>query len=291
VNGFKKDQIIYILNINDNNYHKVFQEAERINFDKISTLIEYAIDLSMNSLSNIFSVLLINEMDMIDSLNGDYSSEIKKIIKKIETTKVNLIKYFSITTILLDDRGTDLNPKRKNENLEVLNYSINKINHNDFEIVLGLLLKKEKKIINLVATVILNNPDINILLPIMNVSCKYLSKKNELITDNNNMESLNDSTFKERTDFYRVNLPIIPQKKKLKINYSVILRNIISKTTQRISRAIDFFKKIYYNNALKYISEARNTYENNIKNKNDFLKKFKLVLMRIIMLMLMLIII
>ena len=351
VNGFNKDQIIYILNINDNNYHKVFQEAERINFDKISTLIEYAIDLSMNSLSNIFSVLLINEMDMIDSLNGDYSSEIKKVIKKIETTKVNLIKYFSITTILLDDRGTVLNPKRKNEKninfisylydlsmiwkgyfyspknldesikslylfccnleqysllnvkliikgnqdhsvyLEVLNYPINKINHNDFEIVLGLLLKKEKKIINLVATVILNNPDINILLPIMNVSCKYLSKKNELITDNNNMESLNDSTFKEITDFYRVNLPIIPQKKKLKINYSVILRNIISKTTQRISRAIDFFKKIYYNNALKYMSEARNTYENNIKNKNDFLKKFKLVLMRIIMLMLMLIII
>ena len=137
----------------------------------------------------------------------------------------------------------------------------------------------------------MNNPDINILLPIMNVSCKYLSKKNELITDNNNMESLNDSTFKEITDFYRVNLPIIPQKKKLKINYSVILRNIISKTTQRISRAIDFFKKIYYNKALKYMSEARNTYENNIKNKNDFLKKFKLVLMRIIMLMLMLIII
>jgi hypothetical protein len=175
--------------------------------------------------------------------------------------------------------------------LEVLNYPINKINHNDFEIVRGLLLKKEKKIINLVATVILNNPDINILLPIMNVSCKYLSKKNELISDNNNMESLNDSTFKEITDFYRANLPIIPQKKKLKINYSVILRNIISKTTQRISRAIDFFKIIYYNNALKYISEARNTYENNIKNKNDFLKKFKLLLMRIIMLMLMLIII
>jgi hypothetical protein len=123
VNGFKKDQIIYILNINDNNYHKVFQEAERINFDKISTLIEYAIDLSMNSLSNIFSVLLINEMDMIDSLNGDYSSEIKKVIKKIETTKVNLIKYFSITTILLDDRGTALNPKRKNEkNINFISY-------------------------------------------------------------------------------------------------------------------------------------------------------------------------
>ena len=221
VNGLNKDQINYILNINDNNYHEVFQETERINYDKISTLIEYAIDLSMNSLSNIFSVLLINDIDMIDSLNGDYSLEIKKVIKKLETTKVNLLKYFSITTILLDDRGTDINPKNKNEKninfisylydlsmmcmgyfyspknldeliksvylfccnleqysllnvkliikgnqdpsvyLEALNYPINKINHNDFEIVLGSLLKKEKKIINLVATVILNNPDIN----------------------------------------------------------------------------------------------------------------------------------
>jgi hypothetical protein len=98
------------------------------------------------------------------------------------------------------------------------------------------------------------------------------------ITDNNNMKSLNDNTFKERTDFYRVNLPIIPQKKKLKISYSVILRNLISKTAQRISRAIDFFKKGDYNNALKHISEARNTYENNIKNQNDFLKKIQNVI-------------
>lgn len=338
VNGLNKEQINYILNISDNNYHEVFQETERINYDKISTLIEYAIDLSMNSLSNIFSVLLINDIDMIDSLNGDYSSEIKKIIKKLENTKVNLLKYFSITTILLDDRGTDLNPKSKSEKsinfisylydlsmmcmgyfyspknldeliksvylfccnleqysllnvkliikgnqdpsvyLEALNYPINKINHNDFEIVLGSLLKKEKKIINLVATVILNNPDINILLPIMDVSCEYLSKKNEIITDNNNMKSLNDNTFKERTDYYRVNLPIIPQKKKLKISYSVILRNIISKTAQRISRAIDFFKKGDYNNALKHINEARNTYENNIKNQNDFLRKIQNVI-------------
>ena len=349
--GLTKAHINYILEIKDNNYTEIFKETEKINYEKISTLIEYAIDLSMNSLSNIFSILLINDIDEISSINGDYSSELNKILKKLESSKVNLLKYFSITSIILDNQGTIIEPKNKTEKninflsylydlsmmcmgffytpknldeliksvylyctnleqfsllnvkliikgnqdpsvyLEALNYPINKINHNDFEIVLGLLLKKEKKIINLVATVILNNPDINILLPIMNVSCKYLSKKNELITDNNNMESLNDSTFKEITDFYRVNLPIIPQKKKLKINYSVILRNIISKTTQRMSRAIDFFKKIYYNKALKYMSEARNTYENNIKNKNDFLKKFKLVLMRIIMLMLMLIII
>ena len=333
--GLDKKQIDYILNIKNNNYYDVFKETERINYEKISTLIEYAIDLSMNSLSNIFSVLLINDIDEINRTNddGDYSFEIKKILEKLEITKVNLLKYFSVTTILLDDRGTDMTPKNKNEKninfisylydlsmmcmgffyspknleeltksvylfcsnleqysllnvkliikgnqdpsvyLEALNYPINKINHNDFEIIVGSLLKKEKKIINLVATVILNNPDINLLLPLLDVSCEYLSKKNEVIKDENNLNSINDNIFKERTDYYRLNIPIIPHKKKLKISYSVMLRNIISKTAQRITKAIDYFRKNDYDNALLKINEAKNIYEKNIKNQNDLLKK------------------
>ncbi len=337
--GLDKKQIEYILNIKNNNYYDVFKETERINYEKISTLIEYAIDLSMNSLSNIFSVLLINDIDEFKNINGDdegdYSFEIKKIIKKLETAKVNLLKYFSITTILLDDKGTDINPKNKNEKninfisylydlsmmcmgffyspknleeltksvylfccnleqysllnvkliikgnqdpsvyLEALNYPINKINHNDFEIVVGSLLKKEKKIINLVATVILNNSDINLLLPLLEVSCEYLSKKSEVLKDNNkmNINSINDNIYKERTDFYRLNIPIIRQKKKLKISYSVMLRNIISKTAQKITKAIDFFKKKDYDNALIQINEAKNFYEKNITNQKDLLKK------------------
>ena len=333
--GLDKKQINYILNVKNNNYYDVFKETERINYEKISTLIEYAIDLSMNSLSNIFSVLLINDVDEINTVNGDYNSEIKKIINKLEITKVNLLKYFSITTILLDDRGTDINTKNKNEKnikfisylydlsmmcmgffyspknleeltksvylyccnleqysllnaklivkgnqdpsvyIEALNYPINKINHNDFEIIIGSLLKKEKKIINLIATVILNNPDINLLLPLMDVSCEYLSKKNEIIKENNNLSSINDNIYKERTDFYRLNIPIIRQKKKLKISYSVMLRNIISKTAQRITKAIDYFKNSDYENALVNIYEAKNIYEKNIKNQNDFLKKLQ----------------
>ena len=337
VQGLGKKQINDIINIKNNNYFDVFKETERINYVKISTLIEYAIDLSMNSFCNIFSVLLINDIDEINCVNGDYSLEIKKIIKKLEISKVNLLKYFSINAIILDDRGTTINPKNKNEKninfisylydltmmcmgffyspknleeltksvylyccnleqfsllnvkliikgnqdpsvyLEALNYPINKINHNDFEIIIGPLLKKEKKIINLVATIILNNPDINILLPLMDVSCEYLSKKNEIYTNNNNLVSINDNIFKERTDYYRLNIPILRQKKKIKISYSVMLRNIISKTAQRISRSIDYFKKFDYENALITIYEANDLYERFWKSQKEFLKRLQII--------------
>ena len=334
--GLGKKEINNILNINNNNYYDVFIETERINYEKISTLIEKAIDLSMNSLCNIFSVLMINDVDEMISEKGDYSFEIQKIIKKLEKAKVNLLKYFSINTILLDDRGTNISPKNKNEKnlnfisylydltmmcmgffyspknldeliksvylfccnleqfsllnvkliikgnqdpsvyIEPLNYPINKINHNNLEIIIGPLLKKEKKIINLVATVILNNPEINFLLPLMDVSCEYLSKKNEICKNEyNNLVYTNDVIFKERTDFSRLNIPILRQKKKLKISYSVMIRNLISKTAQRISRAIDYFKKFNYEKALILIYEAKDLYEKFFRNQNEFFKILK----------------
>ena len=328
--GLTKDHINYILNIKDNNYTEIFKETEKINYEKISTLIEYAIDLSMNSLSNIFSVLLINDIDEINTINGEYSLELKRILNKLESSKVNLLKYFSITSIILDNQGTDIQPKNKTEKnvnflsylydlsmmcmgffytpknldeliksiylyccnleqysllnvkliikgnqdpsvyLEALNYPINKINHNDFEIIIGPLLKKEKKIINLIATIILNNPEINLILPLMDVSCEFLSKKN------NNQE--NQNIFKERTDFYRLNIPIIPRPKKINISYSVILRNIISKTAQRISKSIDYFRNNDYENALINIYEAKDIFDKNMKNQQELIKKIQIIL-------------
>ena len=325
--GLTKSHINYILSIKDNNYTEIFKETEKINSEKISTLIEYAIDLSMNSLSNIFSILLINDIDEISSINGDYSYELNKILNKLESTKVNLLKYFSITSIILDNQGTIIDPKNKTEKninflsylydlsmmcmgffytpknldeliksvylycsnleqfsllnvkliikgnqdpsvyLEALNYPVNKLNHNDFEIVIGPLLKKEKKIINLIATVILNNPEINIILPLMDVSCEFLTKKNN-----------NQNIIKERTDFYRLNIPIIPKQKKVNLSYSVILRNIISKTAQRISKAIDLFRKTEYDNALNAIYEAKEIFQKNLKNYNEFIKKIQIIL-------------
>ena len=341
--GLTKAHINYILEIKDNNYTEIFKETEKINYEKISTLIEYAIDLSMNSLSNIFSVLLINDIDEINSLNcSDYSSELKRILNKLESSKVNLLKYFSITSIILDNQGNELAPKNKTKEnvnflsylydlsmmcmgffytpknldeliksvylycsnleqfsllntkliikgnqdpsvyLEALNYPINKLNHNDFEIIIGPLLKKEKKIINLIATVILNNPEINLILPLMDVSCEFLTKKNSnnnsLYNQENPLGYSNQNIFKERTDFYRLNIPIIPRQKKINLSYSVILRNIISKTAQRISKSIDLFRKNDYENALSNIYEAKDTLEKNLKNQAEFIKKIQMTL-------------
>ena len=338
--GLTKAHINYILDIKDNNYTEIFKETEKINYEKISTLIEYAIDLSMNSLSNIFSVLLINDIDEINNINNDdYSSEINKTLNKLESSKVNLLKYFSITSIILDNQGNDENPKTKTKSnvnflsylydlsmmcmgffytpknldeliksvylycsnleqfsllnvkliikgnqdpsvyLEALNYPINKLNHNDFEIIIGPLLKKEKKIINLIATIILNNPEINLILPLMDVSCEFLSKKNNnSLYQDNQMGYSNQNIFKERTDFYRLNIPIIPRQKKIKLSYSVILRNIISKTAQRISKSIDFFRKNENDNALSTIYEAKDIFEKNLKSQPEFIKKVQMIL-------------
>ena len=338
--GLTKAHINYILDIKDNNYTEIFKETEKINYEKISTLIEYAIDLSMNSLSNIFSVLLINDIDEINNIkNGDYSSEINKILNKLESSKVNLLKYFSITSIILDNQGNIENPKTKTKSnvnflsylydlsmmcmgffytpknldeliksvylycsnleqfsllnvkliikgnqdpsvyLEALNYPINKLNHNDFEIIVGPLLKKEKKIINLIATIILNNPEINLILPLMDVSCEFLSKKNNnSLYQDNQIGYSNQNIFKERTDFYRLNIPIIPKQKKINLSYSVILRNIISKTAQRISKSIDHFRKNEYDNALMTIYEAKDIFEKNLKTLPEFIKKVQMIL-------------
>ena len=338
--GLTKAHINYILDIKDNNYTEIFKETEKINYEKISTLIEYAIDLSMNSLSNIFSVLLINDIDEINNIkNGDYSSEINKILNKLESSKVNLLKYFSITSIILDNQGNIENPKTKTKSnvnflsylydlsmmcmgffytpknldeliksvylycsnleqfsllnvkliikgnqdpsvyLEALNYPINKLNHNDFEIIIGPLLKKEKKIINLIATIILNNPEINLILPLMDVSCEFLSKKNNnSLYQDNQIGYSNQNIFKERTDFYRLNIPIIPKQKKINLSYSVILRNIISKTAQRISKSIDHFRKNEYDNALMTIYEAKDIFEKNLKTLPEFIKKVQMIL-------------
>ena len=111
----------------------------------------------------------------------------------------------------------------------------------------------------------------------MDVSCEYLSKKNEIYTNNNNLVSINDNIFKERTDYYRLNIPILRQKKKIKISYSVMLRNIISKTAQRISRSIDYFKKFDYENALITIYEANDLYERFWKSQKEFLKRLQII--------------
>ena len=103
----------------------------------------------------------------------------------------------------------------------------------------------------------------------MDVSCEYLSKKKS--------HQENQNIFKERTEFFRLGIPIIPRQKKINLSYSVILRNIISKTAQRISKSIDFFRKNDYDNALITIYEAKDIFEKNLKNQDEFIKKIQTI--------------
>ena len=309
-----------------NNYCNVFKETDKLNYGKISELLDYGIEASLMSTSNIFSFLLINDIDEADD---NFKYEIVKTVKKLEETQVNLLKYFSISTILLDNLGKTktsgnikfinylyelsmmcmgffYSPKNNDEliksivlfsanieqysilnvkllikgnqdpsiYLEALNYPLTKNNHNDLEIYIGSLLRKEKKIINLIASIIINNENINLMLPILEVSCEYYSKKNEIIYDeNHNIISIDDNVYKARTEYYSLNIPVIPKIKKLQISYSVLFRNIVSKTAQRISKSIDLFKNFDYENSLKQIKEAKSNFENFINKQKGLLKK------------------
>ena len=197
-----------------------------------------------------------------------------ELIKSVYLYCSNL-EQFSLLNVKLIIKGN----QDPSVYLEALNYPINKLNHNDFEIIIGPLLKKEKKIINLIATIILNNPEINLILPLMDVSCEFLSKKNNnSLYQDNQIGYSNQNIFKERTDFYRLNIPIIPKQKKINLSYSVILRNIISKTAQRISKSIDHFRKNEYDNALMTIYEAKDIFEKNLKTLPEFIKKVQMIL-------------
>ena len=55
------------------------------------------------------------------------------------------------------------------------------------------------------------------------------------------------------------------------------MRNIISKTAQRISKSIDFFRKNDYDNALITIYEAKDIFEKNLKNQDEFIKKIQTI--------------
>jgi hypothetical protein len=101
-------------------------------------------------------------------------------------------------------------------------------------------------------------------------------KKNEICTTENNLTIVNENIFKERTEFLRLNIPIIRQEKKIKICYSVMLRSLISKIAQRISKSIDYFKKLDYENALLSLYESRDLLERFFINQKELIKKLKM---------------
>jgi hypothetical protein len=77
------------------------KETSILNFSEICKLMTYCIDLSFEHHSNIFSVVLINDVEDIH-FNVDYYEELKIVSKKFMESKVTLIKNFTINCITID---------------------------------------------------------------------------------------------------------------------------------------------------------------------------------------------
>lgn len=319
------------------NFSSYFQETTTLDYANIAKLILYGIDLSFEFHSNIFSIVFINDIDEIGT-EIDYTDTLKEIVNKLQETKINLIKQFTVNSILLDDKGKNKNenkskfisymyelsmicmgyfysPKDANElmksiclfystleqtallnvkliikgnkdpsiYIEGMNYPLSKKSHNYFEIFLGSLMQKERKYLNLNATVILNNNQFSLNLPLLEVSCEYLIQKNQIINFENNSSpnsstSSNKNTFtsslssiqslvRNRTNFYGLSIPIISLRKEVSYSNTVFLRNISAKTIQSINEGINMFKENKFEVAYNKFYDAKINFDQMIKTQ------------------------
>lgn len=86
--------------INQNNYLECLQDSSILSVPEITKLVNFCVDLSFENNSNIFSVVLINDIE--DLSDSSYMDELKLVANKFKDTKVNLLKSFTINTIILD---------------------------------------------------------------------------------------------------------------------------------------------------------------------------------------------
>ena len=336
----KKDLNEIILNCsnsnienNNNNINKYFQSTQKINYLSLENFLEYGINMSVNTPSQIFSILLINDIDQIP-LSINYNELLEKLSKILQKSKINLIKYFSINCILLDD----INITKTNENLKFIsfiydlsllclgyffcpinaeeliksvsiffeilnqfnllnfkilmkgnkdpslfiktfNYPCIEKSHNDYEIGIGSLMKKEKKFLSVNAKVIINNPLISLSLPVFEICCEYLS-----LNDNFNSNDFlkEKKLILNRTNYFSFNIPILNNNNdnycKFKIvnyNQTVLLRNFIAITAEKINFGLMNVKENNFNDALNNFKEAKNNFENSIKTKTNLFNYFQ----------------
>ena len=301
-----------------------FVETAILSYEDITKLILYAIDLSFEFHSNVFSVLFVTNVNDIHN-DIDYSNHIREITMKLKDTKINLLKQFTINCIILDDIsktkslsnvhyisflyeltmicfGYFYSPKNANElmkammlfystleqltllnvkliikgnkdpsiYLEGMNYLVNKKSHNNYEIYVGGLLHKEKKIVNLNADVILNNSDLALNLPLLEVSCEYIVPKavfnsnSDILLFNNNMNG-NNNLLRHRTDYYSLSIPIITQHKEVLNSNTVWFRYVITKTVNAVMEGIEKFKAFQFDDASAKFYEAKMNFDKMIQ--------------------------
>ena len=297
-----------------------FVETAILSYDDITKLILYAVDLSFEFHSNVFSVLFVTNVNDIHS-EVDYTTNIREITAKLKETKINLLKQFTINCIILDDIsktkslsnvhyisflyeltmvcfGYFYSPKNANElmkammlfystleqlallnvkliikgnkdpsiYLEGMNYLVNKKSHNNYEVYVGGLLHKEKKIVNLNADVILNNSDLALNLPLLEVSCEFIVPK-AVFNNHNDMLMLNNvsNLLRHRTDYHSLSIPIITQHKEVLNSNTVWFRYVMTKTVSAVMEGIEKFKALQFDDASAKFYEAKMNFDKMIQ--------------------------
>ena len=114
------------------------------------------------------------------------------------------------------------------------------------------------------AKIFLNNTNISLSLPLLEVSCEYLAIKNKNLLRN-------------RTEFYSLSIPVISSNKEISISNTVLLRNIAAQTAQKINNGIFYFKDFKYENALNEIIDSHNLFVNSIKLKTNLFNYFQYI--------------
>ncbi len=101
----KKDEIEYLLNLEDKSPY--FQNISYLNTEGILEAINYCVDISLENNSNIFSVIIVNELKDNLKFNGEnVNEEFLKITKKLNEKRIFMVKNFSINTIILNQKNS-----------------------------------------------------------------------------------------------------------------------------------------------------------------------------------------
>jgi hypothetical protein len=98
----KKGDLEYLLNLE--NKLPFFQNINYLNTEGIIQAIDFCVEISLENNSNIFSVIIINELKDFYPFNSYNAKEgLHKIAKKLKEKRVLMVKNFSINTIILND--------------------------------------------------------------------------------------------------------------------------------------------------------------------------------------------
>lgn len=123
----------------------------------------------------------------------------------------------------------------------MLNYPKIRTSHNTFEVYLGNLTKKEKKVISLETKIFLNNPNIKLCLPLLE-SIFHLNLVNFEIYQSTKMNNSGLSCQKYLISPINLSIPLINHYKEPEISNGVYLRFALAIVSDILNEGLDMLK-------------------------------------------------